>query len=369
MTNETTWGIEQHTLAKHEILRRYLGAWFPILTSTGHNRRVIYLDGFAGPGRYVDGESGSPLIALDTLVNHSHFSRMSRTEFVFAFVEQDSPRFHSLQSELDLFWDDHGGKPTNVDVRLFNEPFEDVAEHIISSTRGRLAPTFAFIDPFGWSGVPMNTVRELLKARKCEILFNFMYESVNRFVADTRPGIHRSFSELFGSEEDAHRRAATLRGDNRKTFLHDLYLKQLRTVCRFDFVRSFEMIDQRRNRTAYFLMYGTRHHRGLQVMKDAMWAVDPVSGARFSGSAGAQQMLFSPEPNLEPLRTALINRFASRTVTVERIERFIIEDTDYKTTHYKSVLRDLENAGDVECMTKRKRRNTYPPGTELRFTA
>ncbi len=29
--SDTTWKIEPHTQAKHEILRRYLGGWFPIL--------------------------------------------------------------------------------------------------------------------------------------------------------------------------------------------------------------------------------------------------------------------------------------------------------------------------------------------------
>ena len=59
----TVWPLEPHTKAKHEILRRYLGAWFPILTSGGWNRRVIFLDGFAGPGRYSACEPGSPIIA------------------------------------------------------------------------------------------------------------------------------------------------------------------------------------------------------------------------------------------------------------------------------------------------------------------
>ena len=30
---DTVWQIEEHTKAKHEILRRYLSAWFPILAS------------------------------------------------------------------------------------------------------------------------------------------------------------------------------------------------------------------------------------------------------------------------------------------------------------------------------------------------
>ena len=50
MSDPKIWQIEDHTKAKHALLRRYLGGWFPVLTAQGYNRRVIYLDGFAGPG-------------------------------------------------------------------------------------------------------------------------------------------------------------------------------------------------------------------------------------------------------------------------------------------------------------------------------
>jgi hypothetical protein len=44
------WPLDPHTLAKHEILRRYLYAWFPIMSC--YNGRLVFLDGFAGPGAY-----------------------------------------------------------------------------------------------------------------------------------------------------------------------------------------------------------------------------------------------------------------------------------------------------------------------------
>ena len=125
-----------------------------------------------------------------------------------------------------------------------------------------------------------------------------------------------------------------------------------------------------RGRTAYFLMFGTRHHKGLQVMKDAMWALDPVAGARFAGSAGEQQMLFSAEPDTTPLHDALLERFSGESVAPETIERFVIEETDYKTTHYKKqVLKVLEEEGILICESERKRHGTYPKGTVLRFLA
>src|SRR4051794_21663737 len=41
------WSYPEHTAAKHEILRRYLGAWLSIL-GRGRHQRLVLLDGFAG---------------------------------------------------------------------------------------------------------------------------------------------------------------------------------------------------------------------------------------------------------------------------------------------------------------------------------
>ena len=53
---ETIWEAAPHTLAKHVILTSYLQAWFPILAK--YNGRIVYYDGFAGPGLYSGGGEG-----------------------------------------------------------------------------------------------------------------------------------------------------------------------------------------------------------------------------------------------------------------------------------------------------------------------
>ena len=63
---DTIWDLEPHTLVKHQILRHYLSAWFPILGSA--HTRVDYIDGFCGPGRYKTGEDGSRARGLAVLV-------------------------------------------------------------------------------------------------------------------------------------------------------------------------------------------------------------------------------------------------------------------------------------------------------------
>ena len=65
---DTVWDLEPHTAKKHEILRRYFQAWFPILAK--FNARLLYIDAFAGPGEYSKGEDGSPLVILKAARDH-----------------------------------------------------------------------------------------------------------------------------------------------------------------------------------------------------------------------------------------------------------------------------------------------------------
>ena len=93
----TQWLIEPHTRAKHEILRRYLQAWVPILGQSGFSE-VVYIDGFAGPGRYSEGEDGSPIIALNEALQQSS---LIRPEMTFLFVESRRDRAEMLRTILN----------------------------------------------------------------------------------------------------------------------------------------------------------------------------------------------------------------------------------------------------------------------------
>ena len=361
MREETTWKIKQHTLAKHALLREYLAAWFPILAWGGQNRRVIFLDGFAGPGIYADGEPGSPLIALKTLIEHDRFSDLLETEFIFIFIEKIKERFSNLENEINIFWSQYkDGKPENIRLFLFNDEFVNVAEQIINHIHldKQLAPTFAFVDPFGWLGVPMSVINRLLFSDKCEVLFSFMYGSIHRFISNE--GLVDQFIELFGADKKVLSCIADLSGDKRKQYIHDLYIHQLKSQGGFKYVRSFELVDLNRGRTEYFLVFGTRSVKGLEKMKDVMWSLDPVAGVRFAGFTGGQRILFDLQPDMVPLQKALLEQFLGKIVTIEEIENFVITETDYKKSHYKGQLKHLESEGLIRCESARRKRGTYP---------
>ena len=91
----TIWDIEPHTQAKHEILKRYLQAWLPILSNS--NGRILYIDGFAGPGEYSEREPGSPVIAIKTAKEHK---LKLNAEILFWFIEAREDRCNHLKAIL-----------------------------------------------------------------------------------------------------------------------------------------------------------------------------------------------------------------------------------------------------------------------------
>jgi three-Cys-motif partner protein len=190
----TIWPIEPHTLTKHRILERYLQGWLPVMAKT--NGRIHFLDGFAGPGRYSGGEIGSPLIALQALLKHPHFAKANnQREVVFSFFERDKRRADALRKELTLV-----SLPTWVRCNVFDGEFAPLLSSMLDKFEAegsQLAPTFAFIDPSGFAGVPMGLIARIAKNAKCECFINFMYEEINRFLSV--PSVAEHYDVLFAT--------------------------------------------------------------------------------------------------------------------------------------------------------------------------
>ena len=359
-----SWRLVPHTAAKLGLLGAYLEPWFAILSQGGFPR-VIYVDGFAGPGRYSGGEDGSPIIALRALAAHGH---KLRSAFEFHFIERDRRTVEALTANIETLRDQGLILPsTSVTVHP-PQSFESAYDQVIAPRLAQVAgaPAFALVDPFGWTGIPMRIMADLMKRPSTELLLNFMFEEINRFLSHKdQPD---NFDALFGCPD--WREADVLSGQARKKFLHDLYRDQLGSAANARYVRSFEMINDR-HASDYFLFFATRSRLGLQKMKEAMWRIDPSGGVRFSDATDFdQQVRFEPRPDTRLLRRMIEERFSGKRAAVREVELFVLEDTAFHAGHYKKVLRQMEETGHLSPVDPppRRRKGTYPdPGLMLNF--
>jgi hypothetical protein len=155
--------------------------------------------------------------------------------------------------------------------------------------------------------------------------------------------------------------------------LHRLFLNRVRAAAGFGL--SFDIDADRRGWSGYTLYFATGSITGLERMKEAMWAVDPVGGSRFAYSDDSGQLtMFDTGPEFLELERALRNRFGTREFTIEQAQRLTAVSTPFASRlHLKTkTLAVAERAGRLAAMqpgNSKRRPGTYPDGTVLRFTS
>lgn len=361
MSEPVLWELGEHSPGKHLVLGRYLNAWLPILGMT--QGRIVFVDGFCGPGQYRGGESGSPIIALRALKNHAAKSRIA-AEVIFYFIDSDARRVNHLRELVDKEWAD---RPENVQVHYEVGQFDHTMTSVLDSVEvagKRLAPTLVMADPFGISDTPMEVFRRILRNEKCELYISFMWEHINRFkgTEEFEPHLDR----MFGTprwREGIEIADTTQRAE----FLFGLYKQQLKDAGARHVVR-FDLYDG--NRLKYAIFFATKHPKACDRMKQAIWGVAPFGDFAFRGVRGGQLGLGLDTVNLDGLGRELQSKFSTgEFIAIEKLGEYCQSDeTDFHSSHLKAALRELEKAGELEVdPATRKRSGTFPDGTKVRL--
>lgn len=370
MTDPILWPLDDHTRAKHRVLRAYLDAWIPVMgqqalrvrASRSRPPRLLLVDGFAGPGRYATNEPGSPLIMLDALSKHEALAKFDTVQFIFLFIEKDGRRVDHLRGEIDRLT-----LPPNAHVRIEQGEFETKFHEILNEAPGEsytLVPAFAFIDPFGYAAASMSLAGRLLDFPRSEALFFLPLTHIARFVG--RAGQEKALTSLF--DTDRWREAIPLKGTERSAFLLSLFEEQLRLQGQVKHVRSFAL--KTRDGNDYRLVFATGHHRGIDLMLRAMWSVDPETGTLYTArTPSGQEVLFRSSVDVTPLLTEMRSVFGDKWFTVAQAGEITRNAGFLADGHLKKLtLRPAEKAGELEVERPAGRRaGTFTDDVRMRF--
>ena len=372
------WRYHTQTEKKHQILKAYLDAWYPILGSW--NDRLVVVDGFAGRATYIARRDmavhdchGSPLIMLESLISHRMFKNKTLPhckKFIFLFIEPNKENHKFLKKAVNEFEPRLNSMPTDVsiEIHLSDRKFEDInnngiEEYVINAPFDDMnQATFFFVDPFGFTGFPMDLLARLCRPReghRIELFLNFMIDSIARSAANLPQ--RTNMAKLFGMNAAQWREFQDewFAKGSKMEHLLELYVKQLQSHAQFEATHTLSIEMKRENQsTIYYLIYATRHWKGVKCMKDAMRRVDP---------GGAKQLLTLSET----LETVLVQYFGEEELgtkfKIEDIEEYVVLHTNFSTT-VKSALKSLEEEGCITISGDRLRDYSYPEGSFVKFT-
>jgi len=302
---------------KHQVLRRYLESLALKVGGFRPGTTLNYIDGFSGPwdAELDDFGDSSPVIAMRQLAAAKTTLGKQGKEFAprAMFVEENAKAFDRLRIAC-------ANAP--VTGRAFNGSFED---HIDDAVRfGKQGPNpfaFVFIDPTGWTGFALPRIAPLLRVRPSEVLINFMWGHIGRFVENERPAIEGQFEDLFGEDTTAHRaRWHALHGPDREDDVVRTYCACVRKVGGFAHCVSTVIVKPTSDRTHYHLVFATRSLKGLTTFREIERRVAPLQqGARVTAkqrkeekSTGQASLFPAEEIETDPYLRSLEVRYRSR---------------------------------------------------------
>jgi three-Cys-motif partner protein len=97
---------------------------------------------------------------------------------------------------------------------------------------------FFFVDPTGWSGFAMDNLQPILKRGNGEIMINFMYDFINRFLNFQNASNEESLDRCFGTRNWRPIREAP----DRESALVNLYMEQVSATGGFPYVTSSRIL-------------------------------------------------------------------------------------------------------------------------------
>jgi len=346
------WIYREHTRVKHALLKKYLYVW--IIKLGKFHRKIIFFDGFAGRGEYIDEKTGklltvgSPIIALrvaDELLQYCEQKERNPyfDKFVCVAVEKDKENFENLRSVINRKKEKLEFKD-KIEILLINAEFANVVSKLVKEVGVRIAPSFFFIDPFGFSGVPFAAITDILSLPRTEIFFSFMTRDINRFL-----GLHqveKHLNTLYPTSE--WQQIYQIQSwEERDKALLNLYVKSLKEIAGVKYVFPFRVCMDEKYQTLYYLVHATNHFHGLKIMKDIMkrqgasgdfaWLGPKESSYRY------QQKLF--DDTIPSLKEYLLKKFEGESKTFDKILEETYQDTRFVEKEYRQALKELEKEG------------------------
>jgi three-Cys-motif partner protein len=251
----------EQTQAKHFILRGYLQELaYKVLR--GWN--IAYVDGFSGPweSKTADFSDTSFMIALGVLREAQriiHEQTRIRRKIRCFFSERSAAAYQQMVAAVAPFHRPDEG----FEVQTFHGEFVDAVGEIHTFI-GNAFPLI-FIDPTGWTEYPFTKIAPLFAYAKCEVLINFMYGHISRFLTHPDERIIASLDPILGGAGWQSRLDLTM---NKGLAVEKLFRETLKAAGKFGYVVSTRIDKSTQERPHFFLAYGTKDRAGLKAFRE-----------------------------------------------------------------------------------------------------
>ncbi|MEU7649249.1 three-Cys-motif partner protein TcmP [Streptomyces huasconensis] len=260
---------------KHDLLKRYLPQFGGMTGSHSRDKRVVYLDGYAGEGRYENGDPASAEIALKVASFLRYGPGLTLECF---FSEPQAKSFDRLHEVVQHYL------ARGVRAHAHRGEVDGVLNQVVQ--RAAQEPLFLFLDPCGLV-LPKDRLVDVLAHKRpqkwppTELLMNFSMMAVWRLGGHVRSPkgdekVLQRFDDVCGGTWWREYFADAMASRNQEGAAEDAieavaaeYARRLQGRTGM-LVQSVPVSHSPRKRAVYRLVFATRSPYGLWVFGDTV---------------------------------------------------------------------------------------------------
>jgi three-Cys-motif partner protein len=363
---------------KIAIVEKYFKAWAKIILGSQEknevsDKKLAYIDLFAGPGSYKDGTISTPLLILKDAIADERLQKRLVT------------KFNDINKEYIDELEQAASKIPDIDKLEYPPIFSnrEIGEKIVEEFKTtRFMPTLSFIDPWGYKGLSLDLILVTVRDWGCDCILFFNY---NRIATAINNGLVKEHIDSLFGQEGAKKLQEELNLDDNSG---EKELKLIEYFCNvvkesgrkeeIKYVLPFRFKSERAERTSHYLIFISKSIIGYKIMKEIMYKSSSeqdqgigsfefakphqgIDSFEYIVATSQQPFLFGFKRDIQKLSEDFLTCFADKTLKVEQIikeayGKYYV-DTPYIQKSYREVLKLLESKQKVQ---------TDPPANKRR---
>lgn len=267
--------FDEATKLKLDIFGECFEQWFPVFLHSPWYKKLYIFDFFAGSGKDLENNLGSPLVLLDKARGADRkYCINAKKEIKFLFNEAEQNKSEELNQNLAQFIE-HCKQENNCadciyHYRVENYNFQEIFSNpnLTNIFKNKDFGKFILLDQYGFSQIDEQIFRQLISYPKTDFIFFISSSFISRFREHPNTTKYIDTSKINFDEirpNEIHRAVAN-------------YFRDLIPREKEYYLHHFSIRKEEKRGNYYGLIFGSSHTLGMEKFLKVCWKHDTFSG-------------------------------------------------------------------------------------------
>ncbi|MEI6697336.1 MAG: three-Cys-motif partner protein TcmP [Bacteroidota bacterium] len=267
--------FDEATKLKLDIFGECFEEWLPVFNYDLYTQAVYVFDFFAGSGKDLENNSGSPLILLDKAKGTDcKYCLNAKKKITFLFNDDKQDKSEELEQNvahhIEQCKQDNNCINCIYDYSVQNYNFQDIFLNstITNILKNKDFGKFILLDQYGFSQIDEHIFSKLISYPKTDFIFFISSSFISRFREHPNTTKYIDTSKINFENikpNEIHRAVAD-------------YFRDLVPVHKEYYLHHFSIRKEEKKGNYYGLIFGSNHTLGMEKFLKVCWKNDTFSG-------------------------------------------------------------------------------------------